>query len=684
MRLINARTFELENHDDIENRPAYAILSHRWTHGSEVTHQDMLHPHRQWMPGWSKIVFCCSQAAIDGLEYAWVDTCCIDKTSSSELSEAINSMFQWYAEAEICYAYLNDVDIQQISAVDESKAHAEVHPEFLTSIAKTVVQSLWFQRAWTLQELIAPAIVRFYDVNFKLVLTKHEMADEIAYAHRIPASVTRDPTMLSEFSAAAKMSWAASRKATRIEDRAYSLFGIFDVKLPLLYGEGMQAFGRLQEEIIRQSYDHSLFIWQSTQDGPQTALAISPDQFLASKEIESLAITEEDQPYTMTNIGLSIELQILPYTLDVFLGLLKCRLTPAGAESGTESGTGSNNGRLGILLSRSKSNNSLWYRVAVNGSSIISLPKEMTPRQIKSRSRKSKLFIMKDPTKGRILSAEERFRSSSRLFHGLKLRAPQFIEYSSDFGRGYSLRAYHDWEETRTRTTKLSNAINNFRNRTSGTPVEQQPEPSTQEISLSSLSASLPSVNLYKAPVGILRLPEFVSGTAAKIHFDKIVHGIVAIKVGYTFDFQPVLMLATHDVLENKTRSGFAMSKDSARFLKFFTFEPDSSDYDWTGGKQVELWGPSEIWGMKDSALVSSEENIDDDGSLRTIPGVHAFKSDGRLDHDHWIFKPYQDQPWHLLIEMQKQFADDLVFWEVSLVVQQETFTIKLEDFDAQ
>ncbi|KAI0150200.1 HET-domain-containing protein [Xylariaceae sp. FL1272] len=137
MRLINAATLQLEEFENSSARPDYAILSHRWAHGEEVSFHDMKGAHRQWMPGWSKIVFCCRQALQDGLTHAWVDTCCIDKDSSAELSEAINSMYEWYSNARVCYAYLNDVDT---APSNNSKD---------ISLSTRIAESLWFTRAWT-------------------------------------------------------------------------------------------------------------------------------------------------------------------------------------------------------------------------------------------------------------------------------------------------------------------------------------------------------------------------------------------------------------------------------------------------------------------------------------------------------------------------------------------------------
>lgn len=189
--------------------------------------------------------FACRQALNDGYAYAWVDTCCIDKTSSAELSEAINSMFDWYSGANKCYAYLMDVDKTWYRSCEV--------------IISAILPIIWFTRAWTLQELIAPAAVVFFVKNFRPMNAKRKIAEYIERYTSIPAEVLHDPWRVYKYPVAVRMSWAASRKASLLEDIAYSLFGLFEVNLPLLYGEGKRAFVRLQEEIIHRTHDHSVF-----------------------------------------------------------------------------------------------------------------------------------------------------------------------------------------------------------------------------------------------------------------------------------------------------------------------------------------------------------------------------------------------------------------------------------------
>ena len=178
-----------------------------------------------------KIRHACRIARENGYRYIWIDSCCIDKASSSELSEAINSMYRWYCLSTVCYAYLADVPPGKDSREEESAFR----------------RSRWFERGWTLQELIAPSSVTFLAADWTPIGSKHILADLIEDIAGIPDEALLHAQSLDEFSVAQRLSWAARRETTRVEDRAYSLLGIFDINMPTLYGEGELAFRRLQE-----------------------------------------------------------------------------------------------------------------------------------------------------------------------------------------------------------------------------------------------------------------------------------------------------------------------------------------------------------------------------------------------------------------------------------------------------
>ncbi|KAH7920891.1 HET-domain-containing protein [Leucogyrophana mollusca] len=242
MYLLNTSTLQLEQPRDA--CPKYAILSHVWGE-EEVTFRDINGPDAVKLRGYAKIERCCAQALADGHKYAWVDTCCIDKSSSAELSEAINSMYRWYERAAVCYAYLADVPSDEDPTDKDSKFR----------------HSRYFKRGWTLQEVIAPWRVEFFAMDWIKIGTKASEISVIAEVTGVDSRVLSKTLSLAEVSVAKKMSWASRRDTTRIEDRAYSLMGIFGVHLPLLYGEGANAFIRLQHEIVRTSNDQSIFAW---------------------------------------------------------------------------------------------------------------------------------------------------------------------------------------------------------------------------------------------------------------------------------------------------------------------------------------------------------------------------------------------------------------------------------------
>ncbi|KAK5709347.1 hypothetical protein LTR17_019860 [Elasticomyces elasticus] len=248
MRLLKCAedgTISLTTHFDTDRLPAYAILSHTWgADEDEASFEDVVND--EWskrLLGAKKIQFCAEQAKSDGLEYFWVDTCCINKASSSELQEAINSMFDWYRKARVCYVYLTDV--LACDKRDEEYPIARVMADFR--------RSRWFTRGWTLQELLAPYRVEFYSIEWTKLGTKQELRQHIVDVAALPPPVLNG-LPLNQFSVRDRLVWGASRCTKRSEDAAYSMFGIFGVSMPLLYGEGKtRAFRRLFAEIKKEA-----------------------------------------------------------------------------------------------------------------------------------------------------------------------------------------------------------------------------------------------------------------------------------------------------------------------------------------------------------------------------------------------------------------------------------------------
>ncbi|KAK0752765.1 heterokaryon incompatibility protein-domain-containing protein [Schizothecium vesticola] len=431
MRLINTTTLALREFWG-NDTPRYAILSHTWEE-EEITYQQftqLSHEELAKFKGFDKIRRTCQLAQHSKIEWAWVDTCCIDKSSSAELTEAINSMFRWYAESAVCYAYLSDLvggtrrrneggrdrkqeeeetrrkreeerkrrdeedgstsrerrerarhdgkrkdepspgpsdakdkhggtinwDIEsdaRTEASDKNESDGRLHERhrrdsssssstFLTATRRReearrktpspspsrpqpldplsrqqriekLARCRWFTRGWTLQELIAPRLLGFYNSTWRFQGEKSTLAPELSEITHISPRVLTNAALLATIPVAQRMSWAATRQTTRAEDLAYCLLGLFHVQIPLLYGEGgTKAFVRLQEEIIKESNDLSLFAWRT----PPTAahppqkhvgvLALSPQAFASSGDISLWDDPMYNDEVAVTSKGLRV------------------------------------------------------------------------------------------------------------------------------------------------------------------------------------------------------------------------------------------------------------------------------------------------------------------------------------------------------------------------------------------
>ncbi|KAL8406652.1 hypothetical protein RB596_005215 [Gaeumannomyces avenae] len=289
MRFLNTETLAFEE-VEVPEPKSYAILSHTWGDG-EVTFRDMADIGvARRKAGFDKIAKTCLLARLEGYRLVWVDTCCIDKSSSAELSEAINSMFSLYAESGKCFVYLGDY-------------HSDVFVDTKFAACR------WFTRGWTLQELIAPDELQFYQAGWQAIGTKRSLLGHIHNITRIPAVVLEDREATFSCCIAQRMSWAAGRVTKRAEDIAYCLLGLFRVNMPMLYGMGKRAFLRLQEEIIKDTNDLSIFAWidQSlSEDTEHGVLADSPSAFKGcSNLIFSEGVTFTGS-FSITNGGLRI------------------------------------------------------------------------------------------------------------------------------------------------------------------------------------------------------------------------------------------------------------------------------------------------------------------------------------------------------------------------------------------
>lgn len=297
--------------------PEYAILSHVWAQNmdEEVTYGELSSGRQRDCEGWSKIIKGCEMARRDGIKWFWIDTCCIDKSSKSELDEALGSMHTYYARSTKCYVYLNDV-----------KQMANSIGSRLLSADSPGTPTKWFSRGWTLQELLAPgtpckrndgkplkdvsSTMIFFDQNWRMLgdKTDADLADEISRYSRIRPEYIKSPGGHRSASIAMKLSWAADRTTEKPEDRIYSLLGLFNLQMQVYYGEGeANAFRRLQLELIQRSDDQSIFAWIKPSDrgDPCGMLATSLDDFRDSQDIVRLDIKDKERPiYGMDMEGL--------------------------------------------------------------------------------------------------------------------------------------------------------------------------------------------------------------------------------------------------------------------------------------------------------------------------------------------------------------------------------------------
>ena len=346
MRLLNTKTHELQEFHALPEH--YAILSHTWG-TEEVTYQHLLAGTGRKRQGWKKLEGACALAAKDGWELLWMDTCCIDKTDSVDLSEAINSMYRWYQASSVCYAYLEDVELvdgspvstwndsawpEKIKSRREFQHYRKTNPTTSWHLARQQghlcwkgIFSRWFTRGWTLQELLAPEFLLFLDKEWSIIGGRRQWSAQIqamtAIDHRY-LSGERSIHDKNKCPAATKFGWASLRTTSRPEDQIYCLIGLLNVNMSLLYGEGAQnAFHRLQRKIIKRSNDESILAWQWPNSTPMqwdNILAPTLDFFQwltgvphreLNYELELYAFEADRDEFVVTNKGLKVNVPLM-------------------------------------------------------------------------------------------------------------------------------------------------------------------------------------------------------------------------------------------------------------------------------------------------------------------------------------------------------------------------------------
>jgi hypothetical protein len=300
----------------IPNVLKYAILSHRWGE-SEPTFQDLKSGRRQ-RAGYKKLHEFCRKAKEHGCDLAWSDTCCINKESSSELDEAIRSMYKWYRDAYICIVHLAQSESLETLGIDE-----------------------WFIRGWTLQELIAPPRMKFYGPSWTSLTQNENDKDDSKVIFALSRITKIPPKDLCNFRpgpnrAWEKMTWAAGRKTTRIEDIAYSLTGIFDITMTIAYGEGDRAFKRFMAELIQNCEEWQILVWAGGLPGSPTEPAcyhttnVPALEVLKNRHISWWGEGSGDSEFSVTKRGVQVKLLVVPVSVQENVGQATFSSQPAG------------------------------------------------------------------------------------------------------------------------------------------------------------------------------------------------------------------------------------------------------------------------------------------------------------------------------------------------------------------
>ncbi|KAK7441752.1 37S ribosomal protein S22 [Stygiomarasmius scandens] len=291
-RLIRTRSLKLVEFSKYRRIPPYAILSHRWIHGEEITFQEFkkLGAETKSKPGFDKIRNACQQALKDGLRYIWIDTCCINEGDHDDVVRNIRSMYAYYQNSQVCYTYLVDVDAVSLTGAGSFR------------------NSKWFHRGWTLQELLAPRQVIFFNKDWERIGSKHDLRSEIASVTTIPQEVLSGERPIHDVDPLRRMTWAVGRETTKPQDQAYCLLGLLGVSIDPDYGEDVRvSFERLRmvfvqahperEEALESVEDFYSFLNDQYQDARRNALFDRPAE---SRSLSPVTISHETSSTTLT------------------------------------------------------------------------------------------------------------------------------------------------------------------------------------------------------------------------------------------------------------------------------------------------------------------------------------------------------------------------------------------------
>lgn len=245
--MLLLHTASLELCEFGSDAPPYGTFSARWEDDT-LGHEDLPSPQTAHQrPAFQALQRACSECQNHGLQWLWNDAVCINRRSIDALSKTLNSLAEIYRKSRLCIVYLHDL-------FDTEASHFDVE--------RGLSSCSWIKHVWMLPQLIFSTVLQFYDAQWMHIGSKRQLSAELSRITAIEEGVLDGSESLEDYPNCVKMSWAAGLSAEAIEDVAYSLLAVFNVNMTIRYGEGMESFLRLQEEILKNTDDYSLLAWQ--------------------------------------------------------------------------------------------------------------------------------------------------------------------------------------------------------------------------------------------------------------------------------------------------------------------------------------------------------------------------------------------------------------------------------------